>query len=195
MKNLIAHVAILGLVCAAYGHAAGPQHASKQLLLAVPGDRLSEQVSVPSVRVQTQVDMRGAMERNLGPLTAVERTYVLDVFDCQAQYKVRGRVGKCHVQKFQRNRFEKLGQADYIEQALRIPNDQSAYPNYYISIMADVDGYSITVTQWWKKFWIGFLAHRDLLFDRVQRYIQQAIDKVPHHELKATVYLVQTDSH
>jgi hypothetical protein len=82
MKNLIVHVAILGLVCAAYGHAAGPQRARERLLLAVPGDRMSEQVSVPPVRAQTPVEMRGAMERNLGPLTAVERTYVLDVSDC-----------------------------------------------------------------------------------------------------------------
>jgi hypothetical protein len=195
MKNLIVNVVILGLVCAAYGHAAGPQRASEQLLLVVPWDRLSEQISVSSVRAPTQVEMRGAMERNLGPLTAVERTYVLDVSDCQAQYKVRERVGKCHVQKFKRNRFETLGRADYLEQALQIPNDWSAYPNYYISIMAEVDGYSITVTQWWKKSWYGFLYNRDLLFDRVKRYIQQAIDKVPYHELKATVYLVQTDSH
>ena len=124
MKNLTANVAILGLVCAVYGHAAGPQRASEQLLLAVPGDRLSEQVSVPPVHAQTQIAMQGVMERNLGPLTAVERTYVLDVADCQAQYKVRGRVGKCHVQKFKRNRFEKLGLADYIKQVLQIPNDR-----------------------------------------------------------------------
>ena len=106
MKNLMVNVAILGLVCAAYGHAAGPQRAREQLFLVMPGDRLSEQVSVPLVRAETQVEMRGAMERNLGPLTAVERIYVLDVSDCESQYKVRGCVGKCHVQKFKSNRFE-----------------------------------------------------------------------------------------
>ena len=128
MKNLIVKLAALGLVCVAYGHAAEPQRAIEQLLMTVPGDRLSAQVSVPPVGAQTQGEMRGALERNLGPLTAVERTYVLAISDCQAQYRVSGRVGKCYVQKLKRNGSEKLGRADYIKQTLRIPNDWSAYP-------------------------------------------------------------------
>ena len=193
MKNLIVKWAVLGLVYATSGHAAEPQRTLEPLLMAGLGDRLSAHVSVPPVGAQTQGDMRGAMERPLGTLTAVERTYVLDISDCQAHYKVRGQIGQCRVQKFPRDGSETLGQADSIEQTLHIPSDWAAYPNYYITLLAEVDGYSITVTQWWQKFRSPF-GSRNLQFGRVKRYIQQAIDKIPHHELKATVYLVQTDS-